>query len=292
MQSVRLLLSFMEKALHITRLNGLKYFQKGKYQRIYWGPEFCQNIIPTIGETTGILRFTKQNNLELSIVTPFVTERGLRILKKMFNWIKGQKIKNPEIIVNDWGVLECLNMEFRGIFEISLGRLLVRQQRDPAMKTILEKQLPFWVKKKDGNIAIFVHRPPSRKYQTGIKASYVNSSLSQDLLSKFGIKRVELNNLIQGLSLEGIRFKKSLYTPYINISTTRFCPMETRYQKIYRINVCKKECQRYLDILRNRNIPKIIYKRGNTIFYKNPLNQSALKKYDIDRVVFQPELFF
>ena len=282
----------MEKALHIIRLEGLKYFQKDKYQRIYWGPEFCQNIIPTVEETKGILLFIKENDLKLSVVTPFVTEQGLRILKNMFNWLKGQKINNPEIIVNDWGVLECLNMEFNGIFEISLGRLLVRQQRDPTIKTILRKKLPFWTKNKAGDIAIFVSRRPCKEYQTGIKASYINSSLSQDVLSKLGVKRVELNNLIQGLNLEGIRFKKSLYTPYINISTTRFCPMETRYQKIYRINVCKKECRGYYDILRSRAVPKIIYKRGNTIFYKNSLNLSALKEYDVDRVVFQPELPF
>ncbi len=282
----------MEKALHVNRLNGLKYFRKGKYQRIYWGPEFCQNLIPTIKQTREILQFTEQNNLELSIVTPFVTERGLIILKNIFNWLKGQKIKKLEIIVNDWGILECLNREYKGIFEISLGRLLVRQQRDPAVKTNLKKQVPFLMKNKDGNIDIFVHRTPSRKWQAGIKASYVNSSVSQDLLSRFGVKRLELNNLIQGLNLDGIRFKKSLYTPYINISTTRFCPMETRYQKVYRINVCNKECRRYLDILRNRSIPKIIYKIGNTIFYKNPLNQSTLNKYEVDRVVFQTELFF
>jgi len=205
----------MEKALHITRLKGLRYFEKDKYQRIYWGSEFCQNIIPTVKETTGILRFIKQNHLKLSVVTPFVTERGLIILKNIFNWLKEQKINNPEIIVNDWGILECLNTEFKGIFEISLGRLLVRQQRDPALKTILGKQLPFLVKNKTGNIDIFVHRQPCKKYQMGIKGSYVNSSLSQDILSKLGVKRIELNNLIQGLNLEGIRFNKSLFLPLV-----------------------------------------------------------------------------
>ncbi len=253
--------------------------------------EFCQNLIPNLVDTENILEFVKKNDLKFSFVTPFVTERGLKRLKEIFSWLKKKKI-GCEVVVNDWGVLEYLHDEFSKYFGLALGRLLVRQQRDPAVKRAIEKQLPFAVKGKDGKIRIIVHKIPDKQYQEGIKASYVNSPSLQGLLSKFGIKRVELNNLIQGLSLERIKFKKSIYTPFVNISTSRFCPMETRYQKIYRINVCKKECQRHYDILRNRAIPKIIYKRGNTTFYKHSLNIKKILNTDIDRVVFQPELPF
>ncbi len=282
----------MEKSGHITNLENLKYFRKDEYQRIYWGVEFCQNLIPNLADTEKILNFVKQNNLRVTLVTPFVTEQGLKRLKKIFSWLKKQNVKNLEIAVNDWGVLEYLHDGFNKYFELVLGRLLVRQQRDPAIKKVLEKQLPFAVKGKDGKINIIVHQPPAKKYRKGIKASYINSPLLQDFLSKFGIRRVELNNLIQGLNLDGIKFKKSLYTPYVNISTTRFCPMETKFQKIYRINVCRRECQRYYDILRSRAVPKIIYKRGNTTFYKNPVNIKKVVENGIDRIVFQPELPF
>jgi len=281
----------MEKAIQITSLKNLKYFQKGKYQRIYWGREFCQNLIPTLKDTQKLLKFTKNNRLKFTFVTPFVTERGLKRLSDIFCGLKRSSIE-CEIVINDWGVLEYLENEFKGYFELSLGRLLVRQQRDPTMKRIIEKQLPVALKSKNGKIRIIVHKLPDKRYQEGIKTSYVNSPSLQGFLSKFGIKRVELNNLIQGVHLEGIKFNKSIYTPFVNISTSRFCPMETRFQKIYRVNVCKKECQRYYDILRNRSIPKAIYKRGNTIFYKNPLSFALLQKYDIDRIVFQPELPF
>ena len=281
----------IERAIHITNLKNLKYLQKGGYQRIYWGVEFCQNLIPNLINTKKILRFVKQNNLRVSLVTPFVTERGLKRLKGIFAWLKEKRI-DCEIVINDWGLLEYLHSEFKGYFELSLGRLLVRQQRDPAMKRVLEKQLPFAVKGKDGKIAIFVHKPPGKLYQKGIKASYINSPLLQKFLFKFGIKRVELNNLIQGLNLDGIRFKKSIYSPFVHISTTRFCPMQTRYQKTYRINVCQRECQKYYEILRNKAMPKIIYKKGNTTFYKNPIDFKQALKMGIERIVFQPELPF
>jgi len=279
----------MEKVIHITNLTNLKYLQKGSYERIYWGVEFCQNLVPNLADTMRIVRFIKENSLKFSLVTPFVTEQGLKKLTGIFSWLRNKKIK-CEIVVNDWGVLERLHNGFNRYFELAMGRLLVRQQRDPIMGKVLKKQLPFAIKGRDGKISIIIHKLPNQKYHKGIRASYVNSEFLQDFLSKFGIKRVELNNIIQGLNLEGIKFKKSLYTPFVNISTTRFCPMQTRSQRIYRINVCRRECQKYYEQLRNKSIPKIIYKRGNTIFYKNPLNIKEAIKIGIDRIVFQPEL--
>lgn len=281
----------IEEVIHVTNLRNLKYFRKGKYQRIYWGIEFCQNLIPSLSDTEKILRFAEENSLRLSFVSPFVTERGLKKLKKIFSRLRKQKIE-VEIVVNDWGVLEYLHAEFNGTFEIALGRLLVRQQRDMEIKKVLEKQPPFAVRGKDGKINIVIHKVPDKQYQDGARQSYVNSPFAQDLLAGFGVKRVELNNLLQGVNLKGIRLKKSLYTPFVNISTGRFCPMETRCQKTYRINVCKRECQKHYDLLRKKAVPKIIYKRGNTTFYKNPLNFTLLKNYEVDRIVFQPELPF
>lgn len=281
----------MEKALHITNLKGLKVFRKGKHHRIYWGVEFCQNLIPTLADTEKILGFTRENGLEFSLVTPFVTEYGLKKLNKIFLWFKKRKAA-CEVVINDWGVLQLLASEYHNFFDLALGRLLTRQQRDPAMGRVLEKQTPSATRTKDGRILIIAHQAPKERYRRGMKTSYVNSHLAQTFLAKLGIKRVELNNLIQGLNLDGIRFRKSIYTPFVNISTTRFCPMESRIQKTFRINVCRKECQKYYDVLRNKAIPKILYKRGNTIFYKNPLKAKDISEMDIDRVVFQPELPF
>ena len=193
----------MEKAIHITNIRNLKYFQKGEYQRIYWGVEFCQNLISSLVDTEKILKLVEENNLSVTLITPFVTEWWLKRLKEFFLWLKKRRIA-CEIVVNDWGVLECLHNGFSKYFELSLGRLLVRQQRDPAMKRVFEKQLPFAVKGRDRKIRIIVHKIPDKRYQKGIRASYVNSPSLADLLFKYGIKRLELNNLIQGLNLEGM----------------------------------------------------------------------------------------
>lgn len=281
----------MEKAIHITNLKNLRYFRENQYQRIYWGVEFCQNLIPTLSDTQEVLRFARKNSLGFTFVTPFAAEAGLGKLKQLFHWFRKKK-ESPEVVVNDWGILEYLHSEFEDYFKLTLGRLLVRQQRDPAMKKVVEKQLPFPVKCKDGKIRIIVHSPPGKRYREGMKDSCINSALLGDFLAKLGIQRVELNNLIQGLNFKDCRFKLSLYTPYVYISTSRFCPMGSKRQKVYRINVCHRECQKYYDILRNKAIGKLIYKRGNTTFYKNPVDIKKAKTEEIERVVFQPEIPF
>ncbi|MBN1492814.1 MAG: hypothetical protein JW938_01555 [Candidatus Omnitrophica bacterium] len=290
-RSIKGSITSTEKAVHVVSINGMKYLKDDEYHRVYWGNEFCQNLIPPLEATQKVFERVEKQGLGFTYVTPFVTEHGLQRLRDTFIWFKEANI-SCEIVINDWGVLQYLKSECDGRFELAFGRLLVRQQRDPSMGHIIRKQLPVAAKGKDGEIRIFVHKVPDKRYQEGVKASYVNSPSFAAFLSTFGINRVELNNLIQGLNVKGITCKKSIYTPFVNISTTRFCPMETTFQKIYRINVCKKECQRYYDILRNRAIPKVIYKRGNTVFYRNPLNAALIQQYDVDRVVYQPELPF
>lgn len=279
----------MEKAIHLTNQDKFKYYRPC-YGRIYFGAEFCQNLIPSLKEVEFALRFAEKRNLRFTLMTPFVTENGLIRLEGLFKLLKA-RLADCEVVVNDWGILEVLSKRYK-TFKPSLGRLLARQNRDPAMARVLEKQPPYGVRTKDGKIRIVAHIPPGARYQKGIKASYVNAPSVQNFLSRFKIQRLELNNLVQGINLEGIKFKVSLYTPFVNICTTRFCPMASRIQKIYRLNVCRKECQRYYSRLRNKAISTILYMRGNTTFYKNPLKPKAAEETAVDRIVFQPELPF
>jgi len=286
-----MIVTIPEKALYITKLANLKYFLRNKYQRIYWGVEFCQNLIPDLTDTQAILKFVKKENIGFTLITPFVTESGLERLNRIFHALKKEK-SVIEIVINDWGVLGLLDVKYKTCFDLILGRLLTRQCRDLSIIKVLQKQPPLAIRKNNGKINLIFHRPPGKKYQEGMRASWVNSSLPQKILSHSGINRIELNNLIQGLNVEGLRIKKSVYTPYINISTTRFCPMNSKRQKIIRIGSCNWECQKYYDILRSRSIPKVIYKRGNTTFYENHLRVKEALPLGIDRIVFQPELPF
>jgi hypothetical protein len=278
----------MEKAIHITKTCNLKYFKKGAFRRIYWGAEFCQNLIPGVRDTAEALDFAKRNNLGFTLMTPFIAEDAIKKIENLLEFLC-KKVK-CEVVLNDWGIAEMLRQRFPGGVIPVLGRLLVRQQRDPAIENAVRKQPPVLNRLKNGKRMILFHRLPGREYFDWVRNSYIGSSAMQRILKDFRIGRIELNNVAQGFDFSSWEQAKSLYTPWVNISTTRFCPMETLRQKIYRINVCAKECQRQYDLLDTGKIT--LLKRGNTLFYFNPVDQARLKGKGVDRLVFQPELPF
>lgn len=110
------------------------------------------------------------------------------------------------------------------------------------------------------------------------------------------INRIELDNIAQGLFLKLPKDKifASVYLPYVYISTTFFCPTagcDQKKKSFLKIKSCKKQCQRYVFKLRHKTIPKVIYLKGNTQFYKNTrLPMRKLQKLGIDRIVYQPEI--
>jgi hypothetical protein len=240
-----------------------------------------------------VLDICRRGNASFTFITPFVTDFGIaRVYDSLC--LLYREAKGCEVVVNDWGVFELLHKDFKGAFIPVLGRLLVRQYRDPRVLAVIRKQPPIFTKTNTGRLILLLHKKSSEVYKEWVKSSYVNSSSSMKLLSDFGVKRLELNNLIQGLNLKKVHFKKSLYTPYVNISTTRFCPMDSRRQRLYRINTCRRECQSYYELLQTQAQKQAwrILKRGNTIFYENPFQKKNFKLNGIDRIVYQPELPF
>jgi len=280
----------MERAFHLAHLKAVEtVLRDRKFQRIYWGAEFCQNRIPTPAQTGKILKLCLRAGKGFTLITPFVTDSALEKLSDTFVLLK-KVAPGCEIVVNDWGVLEFLNQRFNGVFRLALGRLLIRQPRDPAIQQVIKKHPPSLLKNKEGEVFIIVYRKPSKEFFSWIRSSYAHPSVTQRFLSENNIFRIELNNPIQGVDFSKIFMAKSIYIPLVNISTTRFCPMDTDHQKIYRIGSCKKECLKYYDRLEiDKNV---IYKIGNTIFYKNPLKSNQLKEADVDRIVYQSRFSF
>ena len=287
----------MEKAIFATRLSQLRYIER-KYSRLYYGNEFCERLVPSLKDLKEILGYIKMWGLEFSFVTPYVTNIGLEKLKVLFEFLKTKKI-NCEVIVNDWGVLSLINREYLD-FQPVLGRLLTKQKRGPRLIKLLKRRAR-------PRLMVNPESPSQRhiliqkKLPLGLDSYYKGSNTSSvPIIHKFlisqRIKRIELDNIAQGMLLELPRSKisASAYTPYIYITTTFFCQTARCNQKnksLLKIKPCKRQCQRYLFKLRHKTIPKVIFLKGNTQFYKNPkLSIKELKKIGIDRIVYQPEI--
>jgi hypothetical protein len=83
---------------------------------LYFGSEFCQELIPGIKDTEAFCAHCTERGLEAVLLTPLVTHKG------MF----------PAIVFNDWGVLELLRKKHSS-FPLRMGRLMNRGLRDPRL---------------------------------------------------------------------------------------------------------------------------------------------------------------
>jgi hypothetical protein len=287
----------MEKAVFITNPRQLKYADNS-YSRLYYGNEFCERLIPSVGELQQVLSYVNKKKLNFSLATPYVTDYGLQKLRPLFELMR-EDGRNSEIIINDWGVLRlsdatCLDAV------LVLGRLLTKQKRGPGLRSMLERNFrPRLVQaSQNPQMRYLVFQ---KKLPLGLDPYYRGSNVSSvpaihDFLASRGIRRIELDNTEQGLFLKLPKGKisASLYLPYVYISTTFFCPTAGCSRNKYRllkIKPCKRECQKYVFKLRHKSLHKVIYLKGNTQFYKNTdIRIKEWARAGIDRIVYEPEV--
>ena len=264
----------MEEAIYITNLKFLGHISD-KYTRVYFGNEFCERLCPSLEDLREISIFCKKKGLNLTFVTPFLTNEGI----KKWGIIVDAVLKespNTEIVVNDIGFFRLLKEKY-GIIRFVWGRLLVKQKRGPRILNVW-KRLP--------------HSAQDHFMRASSDSGQVRSFLADNC-----IQRVELDNLVQGIIRDRSTVKGSLYYPFGYLTTTRFCLLASgetvcrnSYLKNLRsIKVCNLECQKYEFKLTTKDMPQEIYLKGNTQFFKNEKFPN-LKENNIDRLVYQPSL--
>ncbi|MBN1871214.1 MAG: hypothetical protein JW800_01425 [Candidatus Omnitrophica bacterium] len=292
----------MEKALFITDIDQLfddrAEAGNGKYNRLYYGIEFCERLIPFVDELRSALEYSKRNDLDFSLVTPYVTNDGLARLSSLFDYLAEEDIY-CEVIVNDWGVLNLINKSYRGLRPV-LGRLLTKQKRGPKIAELMNRKTVVRPLKDIQNPEIkgFVIQKKLPKeshfYYKGANSASV--PIIHDFLINQRIDRIELDNTAQGLCLDlpAGKITASVYMPYVYITTTFFCPtagLTENGESRVKIRPCSKECRKYIFRLRNDDMPKEIILKGNTQFYENAcFDEEQFKKMNIDRIVYEAQV--
>jgi len=261
----------MDQVLYISNPSGLKYYQKD-FTRIYFGQEFCERLLPVKDDLEKLCTFSEQEGVPLTLVTPYVTDKGLLKLEKLIE-LFAEKMPKAEIVFNDWGVFQFIEENFPELKPV-LGRLLNKQKRGPRITNIIE-QVP----------------KETREYYMGAS---LDVSATAGFLKKKKIFRAEFDNLLQGLDMSGLdkKIKRSLYLPYLFISTTRFCLTANCDVGNTRVGVmpCHHECQKYTFNLNNPVMKRPLIRKGNTIFAINENIPETVSKGEVDRIVIQPEI--
>jgi hypothetical protein len=255
-------------------------------KRAYVGNEFCQSLIPTPEHLSRICRTLWKSGVEITFLTPPVTDEGLEKLRVLFSWLARQE-HAVEVVFNDWGTLELLHQEFERLDPVR-GRLLNKILRDPRVTPLYN----------------------SPAAPEGIRAALQPSSLDtpflRQLMSRYRVRAVELDILVLSpdADFRQLPFEVSFYFPYGFVTTGRQCMMGSlRLKSGGRFQPglsCQRECRLYLTEHRFSGTTletngTAFYQRGNTFFYcpQPGVLESFLERAEkngVSRVVYEPGL--
>lgn len=283
----------MEWALQVTHhtdLAWLEHIYEFKLNRLYFGHEFCEHRIPDREAVQMAYTAAGERGLEFTLVTPYVTDRGLDALLPLFRFLTGLTV-GVEVVVNDWGVLNMLSRDFPQLRPV-LGRLLNKMIRDPRVAGV--------GKSTAGNSS--AGNSTSVESANVFRRSGVTVGVYRSFLRSMGVERVELDNLIQGIDLDfcQLELEGSLYYPYACITTGRAClvgslglPAEEKFKPQ---PGCGRQCREYTAAMTAPGLEPedyTIFHKGNTVFYhqgESLIRQGldTARKCGIGRLVYQP----
>jgi hypothetical protein len=209
-----------------------QYFGSVTFTRCVYGNEFCESLIPSPERLEEAIEAARERNLEFTLVTPYVSDAGIELLRPLFDLLSRNGGRN-EVVFNDWGVLNLLKRDYSGLIPVQ-GRLMNKSLRDPRITGV------YAASEAEGPALVTLRR------------SNADCDSYLDLLLSMGVSTIELDNLPQGVDLgfAGSRVNASVYMPFGFISTSRVCmaagihyPRRDKFQPGAR---CQHECQTHL----------------------------------------------
>ncbi|MBM3724167.1 MAG: hypothetical protein FJW40_01900 [Acidobacteria bacterium] len=241
------------------------------FSRRYVGNEFCEHLIPS----PDALRRALDDRLPLTLLTPYVSDRGVARLASLFAILP----PGAEVAFSDWGVLNVLRRDFPALVPVQ-GRLLHKALRDPRVMELFSDPLP------------------------ALRQSTVENHSYREMLRGLGVRRVELDALPQGFDAALPPAPVSVYLPYGFVSTSRVCQaagLHYRKERKFQPGApCRHECQTHQVVFTYANSPfqnqdQQFLLKGNTYFYRQ--TEAAIASIlalagagAVDRLVIQPEL--
>ncbi len=262
-----------------------EYFGAVRFSRCAYGNEFCERLIPSPRQLEAVLAAAGEREMNLTLLTPYVSDAGLELLKPLFETLAENG--ECEVVFNDWGVLNLLRREFPLLKPVQ-GRLMNKSLRDPRVT------------------GVYAASDAPAPALVSLRRSNLDCTSYTGFLSGLGVDSVELDNLPQGVDLSFAEggVKASAYVPFGFISTSRICMAAgIHYDKRDKFQPgapCHHECQTHLLEYTYTNTPfenrdQKFYLKGNSYFYVHTeamlrglfeQSRSGL----IDRMVFQPQL--
>lgn len=242
---------------HAAFLNILPEGPLAGFTRLYFGSEFCFWRLPTARQILAARAWAATAGWSFTLVTPVVGEDERQRLDVLLADVLPALAAGDEVVISDWGALESVRSHGLSL-DIVLGRTLSGQKRGPRI-TGLEL--------------------------TAEQADYFrrgswHSRSASEFLAEQGVRRIEQDNLLQGLAAlpEGLR--GSLHVPFAMVTSSRNCP----FRPAVGSGPCPAPCGE-LFTLRAADTDILLYQDGNTQFLRNDRLPERPGELGIDRIV-------
>ncbi len=208
-------------------------FENKSVSRIYIGHEFCERLIPDFRRIELLFEKAKQENLEVTFVTPNLYQRDIEKLKKTLNFIEKILIKNEmdcEIVFNNWGTYELIKNNM--FFKLVIGKQLLKYKRDPRID--------------------FNHKNVYTPYQNELAKGDLENIAYRNYLTYKKVNRAEIDTLPQGTPSDLIEENDISYTlhfPFYNSAISRMCVfgvLNREPKTMWEFDApCKMECRKF-----------------------------------------------
>jgi len=220
---------------------------EGLLKAIYFGTEFCQDLLPGLKEAEKFCALAEDAGLEAVLLTPVVRSDGLCQVRALVADLANRGW-TPTVVFNDLGVLRMLRNEYPGI-KRQAGRLINRALRDPRLA---EQPL----------------EPQNKETARGEQI--------RALLLRFGVAGLETDPDLEGSYLgdRTIGLQRVLHLPYVFATSGRNCLFKAEGQKDYQNfaknlgRACQVPCRQRGHLVERPDLDRPLWRAGNTLFYE------------------------
>lgn len=250
----------MEKCYYILQ-NDFEAVKASDCRRVYIGHETCEKRLPSFYEIKPILILLRERGIKLTLLIPFLTEKGLSNAKNLIDKLI-KEVSELEVATSDWGLLHWVSVN--QIAKPLAGRLLLGQKTDPRLSQF--------------------------SFSDDIKLHLSSCTLLKkeviQYLNQLGVDRFEISDSLFNLHLPDVsKSRFSLHIPYIPIAVMRWCiGKELNFNFINEncsSELCKDSFQHWETKVDRYNYFRI----DNALFYKKNDVSDYSKQLSIDRIV-------
>jgi len=235
---------------------------------LYFGTEFCQELLPGSSETEAFCAHCDTHNLEAVLLTPIVTHKGLRRIDRLLGSLTGRGWF-PAVVFNDWGVFDLLRKSYSSL-PLRMGRLMNRGLRDPRLAM---QAMGF-------NGENTARGAGLRKLVTSLGVCAVESD-------------ADLEPGFLGSGDDG--FERTLHVPFTFVASGRNCLEKAAAMPAGRgaftqglKSGCKAPCRGVYRRESRADTQRPLWRAGNTLFFTAPPEWILRHLALADRLVFHP----